>query len=216
MNCMWDNSKIVRVVIVDDHPLVIEGFKNVIQRNDRLELTRQFSTAKAFSDFTAMNEVDLVLLDITLPDGNGIHICRDLKKMYPELIVLAISNLSERSIIKLMLQSGANGYLLKTADPRDILNCIQEALLGNIALSREVKDNFDLAELKEPSEVPELTKREKQILFLLAEGNRSAEIAKKLFISPLTVKTHRATLLQKFQTGTLVVAINKAKEYGLL
>ena len=106
--------------------------------------------------------------------------------------------------------------MLKTADVQDISSCILEALLGNIALSKEVKDNFDLAELKEPSEIPELTKREKQILQLLSEGKKSAEIAKKLFISPLTVKTHRATLLQKFQTGTIVVVISKAKEYGLL
>lgn len=213
---MWDNSKIVRVVIVDDHPLVIEGLKNVIQGHNLLELSGQFSTAKAFSDFTGMNEVDLVLLDITLPDGNGIQICKELKSTYPEMIVLAISNLSERSIIKQMLQSGANGYMLKTADAQDILNCLLEALLGNIALSKEVKDVFDLAELKEPSEIPELTKREKQILKLLSEGEKSADIAKKLFISPLTVKTHRATLLQKFKTGTIVVVISKAKEYGLL
>jgi len=213
---MWDNSKKVRVVIVDDHPLVIEGLKNVIKGNDRLELCGQFSTAKAFSDFTGMNEVDLVLLDITLPDGNGIQICKELKNTYPEMIVLAISNLSERSIIKQMLQGGANGYMLKTADAQDISSCIREALLGNIALSKEVKDVFDLAILKEPSEIPELTKREKQILKLLSEGEKSADIARKLFISPLTVKTHRATLLQKFRTGTIVVAIRKAKEYGLL
>lgn len=213
---MWDNSKKTRVVIVDDHPLVIEGFKNVVQGNDRLELVGQFRTAHSFLDFIGQEQADLVLLDITLPDGNGIQICKDLKKTYPEIIVLAISNLSEHSIIKQMLQSGANGYLLKTADAHDILDCILEALLGNIALSSEVKKNFDLAELKEPSDVPELTKREKQILQLLAEGKKSSEIAEQLFISPLTVKTHRATLLQKFQTGSFVVAITKAKEYGLL
>lgn len=213
---MWDNSKETRVVIVDDHPLVIEGLKNVIQENDRLKLVGQFKTAGAFLDFIGSEQVDLVLLDITLPDGNGIQICKDLKKHYPEMIVLAISNLSERSIIKQMLQGGANGYLLKTADAHDILDCILVALLGNIALSSEVRENFDLAELKEPSKIPELTKREKQIMVLLAEGKKSSEIAEQLFISPLTVKTHRATLLQKFQTGSFVVAIAKAKEYGLL
>ncbi len=213
---MWDNKGKIRVVIVDDHPLVIEGFKNVIQGNDRLELSGQFGTAKAFLNFTDLHTVDLVLLDITLPDGNGIQICKELRKTYPALIILAISNLSERSIIKQMLHSGANGYMLKTTDAQDILHCIFEALDGNLALCKEVTESFDLEELKDPEEIPELTKREKQILQLLAEGKKSAEIAKKLFISPLTVKTHRATLLQKFQTGTLVIAINKAKEYGLL
>lgn len=213
---MWENSKIVRVVIVDDHPLVIEGLNNFIQGHENLVLSGQFSTAKAFSDFTEKNEINLVLLDITLPDGNGIHICKELKKTYPELIVLAISNLSERSIIKQMLQSGANGYILKTADAQDILKCIQESLLGNIALSKEIRESFDLAELKEPNEIPELTKREKQILQLLSEGKKSAEIAEQLFISPLTVKTHRATLLQKFQSNSLITVINKAKQFGVL
>lgn len=213
---MWDNNRKVRVIIVDDHPLVIEGIKNVIQGNDGLELIGQFGTTKALSDFTGIIEADMVLLDITLPDGNGINICKELKKSYPHLAIIALSNLSERSIIKQMLQSGASGYLLKTADPTDILNCMQEALAGKIALSNELKVSFDMAALKEPEEVPELTNREKQILQLLAEGKTSGEIAEALFISPLTVKTHRATLLHKFETGNILTAVNKAREYGLL
>ena len=213
---MWDPNKIAGVVIVDDHPLVIEGFKNVIHGGTKLALKGQFSTARALQEFVGLAEIDVLLLDITLPDGNGIQLCRDIKKKYPGLVVLAISNLSERSIIQQMLHSGANGYLLKTADAADILFCIREALNGKLALSAEIKQNFDLRALKEPTEIPELTKREQQILRLLAEGNKSADIAEKLFISPLTVKTHRAALLQKFQTGTLVIAINKAKEYGIL
>lgn len=213
---MCDNKTKIRVVIVDDHPLVIEGFKNVIQAEDKLELISSFSTAAAFVGFAGLQETDVVLLDITLPDGDGIQLCREIKKNNPTTVVLAISNHSERSIIKKMLQSGANGYLLKTADAGDILHCIYAALDGKMALSKEVQQNFNLDELKEPSEIPELTKREKQILQLLADGKKSAEIAEQLFISPLTVKTHRATLLQKFQTSTVVIAISKAKEYGLL
>lgn len=213
---MWDNNRKVQVVIVDDHPLVIEGFKNVILGNDQLELKHQFNTAETFMAFDKLSQIDLVLLDITLPDGNGIQVCRDIKKLHPNLLVLAISNLNERSIVRQMLQSGANGYLLKTADAHDILFCIGEALNGTIALSSEIRADFDMEVLNVPDEIPELTKREKQILQLLAQGKKSAEIAEKLFISPLTVKTHRATLLQKLQTGTLVVAINKARDYGLL
>jgi len=77
---MWDNSHKIRIVIVDDHPLVIEGFKNVIQDDSQLELRGQFSTAGAFMEFTGMAEVDIVLLGITLIDGNGIQICREIKK----------------------------------------------------------------------------------------------------------------------------------------
>ena len=216
---MLDRIDKTRIVIVDDHPLVIEGFKNVIQGDPALELVGEFRNAEHFLKFTEMPDmalVDLVLLDITLPDQSGIQVCKEIKKRGLEVVVLAISNHSETSIIRQMLQSGASGYLLKTADAEDILDCIGQALQGRLVLSSEVKSQFDLAQLKKPAEVPELTKREKQILELLAEGKKSAEIAAQLFISPLTVKTHRATLLQKFQTGSFVVAISKAREYGIL
>jgi len=213
---MLKDKELVEVVIVDDHPLVIEGFKNVVNSDPRLVLKSWFTSATDFKKFLLNNLVDLVLLDITLPDGNGIEICKELKQMKPEIIVLAISNLSERSIIWQMLHSGANGYLLKTADAKDILDCIGRAIEGERVLSKEVASIFDMRELSAPSNTPELTKREMQILKLLAAGKKNAEIAKELFISPLTVKTHRATLLHKFETGSVVIAINKAREIGIL
>lgn len=217
LNCMLNNDqKLVSVVIVDDHPVVIEGFKNVVNNGEQLVLKNWFTSALDFQVFMEEETADIVLLDITLPDGNGIQLCRELKQKQPQIIVLAISNLSERSIIQQMLQSGANGYLLKTAEPADILSCIKRALAGEIVLSREVNSLFDLKALNEPAEIPELTKRERQILNLIAKGKKSAQIAEELFISPLTVKTHRATLLQKFETGNIVIAINKARIYGLL
>lgn len=209
-------NKKTRIVILDDHPLVIEGFKKVIQENHQLELVQQFGRAEALMDFLSKETIDLLLLDINLPDGNGIQICREIKANYPHIRILGISNLSERSIIKQMLLSGAGGYLLKTADAQDILFCIREVLQDRLALSKEVKENFDLKILKDIEEIPQLTRREKQILQLLAQGKQSAEIADMLFISPLTVKTHRATLLQKFNAGTILLAIHRAKEYGLL
>lgn len=213
---MLNNEEKISVVIVDDHPLVIEGLKNVVNSDERLELKKWFTTVTDFMAFIENDNADIVLLDITLPDGNGIQVCKELKRIKPEIIVLAISNLSERSIIQQMLQNGANGYLLKTADAKDILFNIEKALEGDIALSQEVANLFDIRELKEPLGIPELTKREKQILMLLAEGKKSAQIAAELFISPLTVKTHRATLLQKFETGNIVIAINKAREWGIM
>src|SRR5690606_32447366 len=118
-----------------------------------------------------------------------------------DMVVLAISNLSERSIVRQMLKNGAKGYMLKTAEPKDILRCIQDALNGKTALSGEVRKIMEASELDSQLEIPELTKREKQILEMLSKGKKSAEIATELFISPLTVKTHRATLLQKFGTN---------------
>jgi Response regulator containing a CheY-like receiver domain and an HTH DNA-binding domain len=213
---MPDHKPTIDIVIVDDHPVVIEGLKKLLASEPAFFVKAYFTRGGDFIDYLEGNTVDVVLLDITLPDGNGIEFCREISAKYHEVKVLAVSNLSEQSIIRQMLQSGAVGYMLKTADARDILDCIRRALEGEIVFSKEITDVFDPRVLNETSDIPELTKREKQILKLLAEGKKSAEIAKELFISPLTVKTHRATLLQKFETSNIVTAINKARESGIL
>ncbi len=209
------NEKI-SIVIVDDHPIVLQGLKNLLEEDSYYYVKAQFTLGKALLAFLKNNTVDVVLLDITLPDGNGVHFCKQVCTHFPGIIVIAISNLSERSIIRQMLKNGAKGYLLKTAEAKDILDCIGLALAGTIALSSEIKKIMDVPELGLALEIPELTKREKQILALLAKGKRSAEIAEELYISPLTVKTHRATLLQKFSAANVVALINQAREYGML
>lgn len=211
---MQDNKPIIDIVIIDDHPVVIEGLKNLLTAEPTFCVKAHFTNGADFINYLGNNMVDVVLLDITLPDGSGIGFCREATARFPNLIVIAISNLSERSIIQQMLQSGAAGYLLKTADARDILECIKRAISGETVLSHEIAYLFDQQD--EPSSIPDLTKREKQILQLLADGKKSAEIAQELFISPLTVKTHRATLLNKFETGNIITVINKAREYGIL
>lgn len=213
---MWQHNPDISIAIVDDHPVVIEGLKNLLEAEYGFCVKARFTTGGDLLSYLKDNTVDIVLMDITLPDGSGIHFCKEICRQYPEMKILAISNLSERSIIRQMLQSGAHGYLLKTATAKDILECIQYALEGGTALSSEVKAIMAGPELGTTTDTPNLTKREKQILQLLAEGKKSAQIAAELFISPLTVKTHRATLLQKFQTNNIVTLIKLAKEYQLL
>lgn len=205
-----------KVAIVDDHPIVIQGLKNLLESEQDFEVKGCFNTGGEFISYLRENPVDIVLLDVNLPDGSGIQFCREIKLKYPGIQVLAISNLSQRSIVQQMLHAGASGYLMKTAEPGDILACMAEIAAGNIAFCKTVKEMMDRPELGELTEIPELTKREKQILRLLAEGYSSMEISKELFISPLTVKTHRATLLQKFKVSNVVNLVNLAREYHLL
>lgn len=213
---MRENKPIIDVAIVDDHPIVIEGLKKLLTAEPGFCVKAHFSKGGDILGYLTDHAVDVVLLDITLPDGSGIEFCQKINQQYPAIKVIAVSNLNERSIIRQMFRSGAVGYMLKTADPRDILDCIQRATGGEIVLSSEIAYILDPQGLSDPTDLPELTKRERQILKLLADGKKSTEIAEELFISPLTVKTHRATLLHKFETGNIVTAINKAREYGIL
>jgi DNA-binding NarL/FixJ family response regulator len=201
---------------VDDHPIVIQGFRSLLENNPLYEIAGCFTTGGEFMNFLQLNRVDIVLLDITLPDGNGVHFCAAISERYPHTIIVALSNLNERSIIAQMFRNGAKGYLLKNVSAKELQEALNTVLEGKTAMSLEVKEIMQQPDLNTLQPVPDLTKREKQILQLLAEGRKSAAIAETLFISPLTVKTHRATLLYKFQVNNIVTLINRAKETGLI
>ncbi|GAA4303100.1 response regulator transcription factor [Compostibacter hankyongensis] len=206
----------IRIAIVDDHPIVIEGLKMLLVREQDIAIAGCFVDGAGIRSFLGTNEADVVLLDITLPDINGMELCREIKKLSPSTLVLVISNHSERSIIMQSIQNGASGYLLKNASLEELTGCIHEALSGNITFSKEVKDIISRPTKNELKGVPQLTKRERQILKLLAEGRTSAMIAEALFISPLTVDTHRRNLMQKFEVKNAAELIMAATQQQLL
>ncbi|MCF3111529.1 response regulator transcription factor [Niabella sp. CC-SYL272] len=214
---MWQPDPVVHIAIADDHPIVIQGLKNLLEGMPCFLVTGTFTTGGRLLNYLEQHTVDLLLLDISLPDGSGILFCREIRKKYPAIKIIAISNLGERSIITQMMQNGASGYLLKTAAAKDILDCMHKALNDEIPVfSAEIGEIMAKPEPDTLPALPDLTKREKQILLLLASGKKSAEIAAELFISPLTVKTHRATLLQKFGVNNIVSLVNRAKEYRFI
>jgi Response regulator containing a CheY-like receiver domain and an HTH DNA-binding domain len=174
-----------------------------------------FTKGKDIISFSNVNHVQVVLLDVMLPDMSGIDVCRELKKMSPHTIVLMISNQPERHIIFQALQYGANGYLLKNTNGRELVECVYEALNGNIAFDNEVKNIMTRPAEKQLQELPRLTKREKQIIGLIAEGKTTQQIADTVFISPFTVDTHRRNLLQKLQAKNRVELIRITIEYML-
>lgn len=206
----------LQIAIVDDHPIVVKGLKDLLETEPGWAVAGCFHAGGGLLSFMEAHEVHMVLLDIGLPDTNGMLLCREIRRRWPDTLVVVVSNLSDRSIIRQMLEEGAAGYLLKTAGPEDMLACIHEVLKGNISISKEVQEIISRPELDTGAVIPELTKREKQILRLLAEGKRSGDIAQELFISPLTVKTHRATLLQKFGVNNIVALVKRAQELHML
>src|SRR5699024_155155 len=124
---MSDTEKI-KVVMVDDHPVVLEGLRALLMDNESLQILDGFTTGNAVLEFMDKQEVDVVLLDISLPDINGTSLCQTMKEKFPETRVLAISNHDERSIVTAMLQNGASGYLLKNASAEELAQCIQSAI----------------------------------------------------------------------------------------
>ncbi|MGU3373717.1 response regulator [Chryseobacterium sp. M5A1_1a] len=209
-----ENEKI-NIVIVDDHPIVIEGIKMMLSSQPFFNIPETFTSGSELISFIKFNKVDIILLDITLPDANGTELCREIKKISPDISVIMFSNRSERSIIMQSIQNGASGYLLKNTSIHELVICIKGALSGDIVFCNETKQIISRPSQNELS-IPRLTKREKQILQLVAQGKTSIMIAEELFLSPLTVDTHRKNLLQKFQVKNSTELVNYAIQYQMI
>lgn len=203
-------------VIVDDHPIVIEGLKTLLSNEDNLEIVGTFSNGAELLSYFNNNPVDLVLLDVTLPDIGGMELCKLVKKESPDTIILIVSNHTERSIIMQTIQNGANGYLLKNSSLDELRQCIAEAVKGNICYSKEVMEIISRPTKNELRGIPQLTRREKQILYMLAQGKTSQNIAQELFLSSLTVDTHRRNLMQKFEAKNVAELIAAGHQQQLL
>lgn len=209
-----ENEKI-NIAIVDDHPIVIEGLKMMLMSQPAFSIPETFTSGSEIIGFIQSNKVDIILLDITLPDANGTELCREIKKISPDTSVIMFSNRSERSIIMQSIQNGASGYLLKNTSIHELVVCIKGALSGDIVFCHETKQIISRPSQNEIP-IPRLTKREKQILQLVARGKTSNMIAEELFLSSLTVDTHRKNLLQKFQAKNSTELVNQAIQLHMI
>jgi DNA-binding NarL/FixJ family response regulator len=195
---------------------VIEGLTKLLSKSAAFEIAGGFTTGHDFLVFFKSTPVRIVLLDIILPDMNGIDLCKEIKKIAPDTVVLALSNHEERGAIMKMLENGANGYLLKNAAVEELMDCIHEALNGQITFSKAVKQIIARPQLDAEKEPAKLTVREKEILSLIASGITTARIAEMLFLSKFTVENHRKNLLHKLSAKNVAELINSATRQGLI
>jgi len=205
----------IRIVLVDDHPVVIQGLKTALAEDGEFTIIETFSSGSMLLPFLEFNPVDVILLDIILPDANGIDLCLEIKRLYPDIVVLFLSNHAERSFIMQAVQHGANGYLLKNTSLSELSFCIHQALGGQVTFSDEVQKIMTRPTDNDVKGIPQLTKREKEILTLIVQEHTSQEIAEKLFISQRTVETHRFSLLQKLDAKNMVALTKIAIQMGL-
>lgn len=206
----------ISVLLVDDHPIVLQGLQHLLQGREDIAIAGSFTTGTDALAFLKKNPVDIILQDVNLPDMHGIELCREIKKILPRVRILALSNHNERSIITQMLQSGASGYILKNASAEEVITAIQDARQDKLVLTQQVQKILVQASSSEFTEMPQLTRREKEILQRIASGFTTVQIADELFISPLTVETHRRNLMQKFKVNNAPSLIKLAAEYKLV
>lgn len=204
------------MVVVDDHPIVISGISGLLADLENIEIIEKMHSGVTLLDYIENNKVDLVLIDIFLPVITGIDLCKAIKQKYPQVIVIGMSSQSERSLVMKFIQNGGNGYILKSASFDEFKNCINKAIEGEIVFSDEVKIIVSQPLSEDLDTIPGLSRREKDIAMLLSKGKQTQEIADELFLSFLTVQTHRRNILQKYKTKNVAELITLLLKNNLL
>ena len=201
----------ISIFIIDDHPVVVTGLTALLKNFNEVKVAGSACNGIEAIQFLKSNTVDLVLLDINLPDISGIDLCKKINKEFQGIKILGISTFGERSYISRMIENGASGYLMKNASEAEIWEAIQTVMAGKLYLSISMeKSNNTYAE------IPAITKREKEVLSLIAEGYTTNQMAEKLFISPLTVESHRKNLLMKLNVNNTASLIRTAVTMNLV
>lgn len=206
--------KNISVIIVEDHSIFIEGLCSILKNVEGVAIAATFADGETALSYLQKQTVDIVFLDISLPDMSGIDVCKAIKTMSRHIKIIALTNHTEKSIIMQMLQNGADGYLLKNTSPKELVETIFSVLNNQFLMKKELQQLL-FSPQTELKTIPRLTQREKEILRLISEGATTTVIAKQLFISPLTVETHRHNVMQKFGVNNAAALIRKAMEYGL-
>jgi DNA-binding NarL/FixJ family response regulator len=203
----------IKVFIVDDHYMVIEGIRSLLQHEGSIEWMGHATNAESCMAFLKQQLPDVILMDINLPDKSGIDLCKEVKEQYPSIFIVGLSTFNQQSFIQKMIDNGASGYVLKNATQKELLDAIETVDKGKTYLSDEAASSL---KKDETIEMPVLTRREKEVLELIAEGSTNIEIAARLFISASTVDTHRKNLLAKLNAKNTASLVKIAMQHQLI
>lgn len=207
------------ILLADDHQLVIDGLKLMIESHDMFKVTKAVSNGSDAIEFIKNNKVDVILMDINMPIINGIEATKQIKKLNSDQKIIILSMLSEIKLIKLLMKEGADGYLLKNCGQDEIISALSSVLNGNKYFDQKIMNLLltdDNREKPKTSYLPSLSRREKEILGLIIKEMTTNEIAEKLFISAGTVETHRRNMISKLGVRNTAGLVSKAYEYDLL
>ncbi|HXH18329.1 MAG TPA: response regulator transcription factor [Chitinophagales bacterium] len=213
----------IKVLIADDHPFFRDGIRQMLAHQGNFSVIDEASNGNEVMDLLSKNEYDLVIMDIKMPELGGIEAARRIKKKYPNVKVLGMSMFDEQPYIVNMLRAGAKGYVLKNSSKEELLTAIRNILSGDNYLSKEVS-NMMITQLIEGKPLineeedydAALTKREKQIIKMIAEEQTNVQIGKALGISSRTVDVHRRNILQKLRVKNTAGLVKYAMRNGII
>ena len=199
----------IDIQIVDDHISVVKGLILVLNESGRVRVTEKYYDLKSCREGLIKGTPDVLLLDIALPDGDGVDFCAEIRKKYPEMKIVMLTGYKEFNIVKHALDNGAHGYILKNAEPEEIFEGIETVCSGEQFLCKEI--DFLMKDKKETKAVV-LTDREKEVLKYIAAGYTTKEIAELICRDTETVKFNRKNLFIKLKVKNMAELIKKGYE----
>jgi DNA-binding NarL/FixJ family response regulator len=204
----------IRIFIIDDHQMIIEGIHSLLKDEAEIEWLGSARLPDELLNFLKKEQPDVLLMDINLPQISGLDLCKEVKEKYPAVNIIGLSTSDQASVIRKMQDNGASGYLLKDASKQEILKALQEVNKGKHYVSFSVSE---VLKKKTPDgRLAVLTKREKEVLELIAEGLTNQEIAAKLFLNSTTIDSHRKNMLTKFKAKNTAALIKIAVSNHLI
>ncbi|MCF8274912.1 MAG: response regulator transcription factor [Flavobacteriaceae bacterium] len=210
----------ISIAITDDHLMVVEGLKTMLNNVDNIQIISTYHSVNDTIEGLQTVVPQVLLLDINLPDGNGIILCKELKEHYKTLKIIALSNFEDVAFIKQIIKNGANGYLLKNTNKTELIDAIIAVTNNQLFLPEKLQRLLLNDSLGKPNNssffIPSLTRREKEVLKLIVKEHTTDEIANQLFITPKTVEAHRSNLIQKLGVKNVAGLVRVAIEKGLI
>ncbi len=207
----------IRVAIADDHALVREGLRSLLATVADVELVASCSGARQAVRAAVLERPDVLVLDVNMPDGSGVDVAREVRRVSPDTAILMLTMYDDDALVFAAMKAGAHGYVLKGADPEEVVRAIQAVASGNAIFGPGVAVRA-LAYLSGPTKepaFPTLTTREREVLDLIASGLDNAAIAARLTVAPSTVGNHITSIFGKIQAASRPEAIVKARDAGM-
>ncbi|MBK7359669.1 MAG: response regulator transcription factor [Saprospiraceae bacterium] len=212
-----------KVAIADDHAMFVDGIESILRDEETIKVVDRCFDGKSVFPMLSKQRIDVLLLDINLPDMSGIEVAKKINTDFPDVKIIAVSMYNEESIVSEMLNNGAQGYILKNTGRAELVQAIETVAAGQTYFSKDVTETIMGALLKKPTHkktstflIPEISKRELEVLALIVKEYTTPEIAEKLFISLKTVESHRSSLVSKLNVRNSAGLVRAAIELKLV
>jgi DNA-binding NarL/FixJ family response regulator len=213
-----EKSSFKRVLIVDDHPMMRQGLAQLIDDEPDLKVCGEADNAAQAMSLLSGQKPDLMLLDISLPDKNGLEVIKDVQALKPELPILVVSMHDEALYAERVLRAGGRGYIMKQEGGKKLLEAIHQVLSGRVyvseKMSSQILETFSGRRPQGGSPVERLTDREFEVFQLIGQGNGTRDIAQHLHLSMKTVEVHRANIKQKLKLKTATDLVRHAVRWA--